>query len=277
MPTGKAFRATESLISDLDLHTVCRSAKCPNAFECFSKNVATFLIMGDVCTRNCAFCNIATGRPAPLDPSEPERLAEAASRLNLRHTVVTSVTRDDLPDGGAAHYTAVIRALRDRLPKSGVEVLIPDFQGDEQALAVVLEAGPDVLNHNVETVPSLYSRIRPQADYRQSLDLLARVRRLAPGVVPKSGLMTGLGEELAQVKDVIRDMAGAGVGMVTIGQYMRPSVKHPPVRRWMPPEEFEELAEFGRGLGIPTMFCGPKVRSSYNAAEFAGNEPPANK
>jgi lipoic acid synthetase len=237
-------------------------------FECFSEHTATFLIMGDTCTRNCAFCNIESGDLAPLSPDEPARLAEAAERLGLKHVVVTSVTRDDLDDGGASHFAATIRAIRDRLPEATVEVLIPDFQGDEAALNRVIEAGPDVINHNVETPPAHYGTVRPQADYAQSLELLERVKRA--GSVAKSGLMVGLGETDEEVRGVIDDLAAAGCDIVTIGQYMRPSLAHPAVERYVHPEVFDEYARYGEGLGVRYMYAAPLVRSSYNAALFAG-------
>ncbi len=270
LPQDKGFGCTRHLLKDLKLNTVCQSARCPNTWECFSKSVATFLILGRECTRNCAFCNINPGPPQAVDPGEPERLAEASARLGLRHVVITSVTRDDLPDGGAAHFAASIRAVRARLPECTVEVLIPDFRGDEAALMTVLEARPEVLNHNVETAPRLYPAIRPQADYAQSLELLRRVA-LHPSKIPgKSGLMAGLGETDEELRQTIRDLAEAGCSMITVGQYMRPSRQHPPVQRYLPPEQFDALAEFGRSLGVAKMFCAPLVRSSYHAAELAG-------
>jgi lipoic acid synthetase len=265
LPADPAFAATDDLLQKLDLHSVCRSAKCPNIYECFSRKVATFMILGDVCTRSCSFCNIVSGETSPVDPDEPERIALAAERLGLRHVVVTSVTRDDLPGGGAAHYAAVIRALRDRSAAS-CEVLIPDFQGSQESLDLVLAAGPDILNHNVETVPSLYPGVRPQADYEQSLTLLKRTA--AAGIPAKSGMMLGMGEARGEVEEVLRDLAAAGVDIVTIGQYMRPSKEHPEVARWVEPQEFEEWAALGKGLGIKNMYSGPRVRSSYNAARF---------
>lgn len=273
LPRDKTFAATRGLLDDLRLNTVCRSARCPNTWECFSNSVATFLVMGRECTRNCAFCNITPGAPQPLDPDEPRRVAEGAARLELRHVVVTSVTRDDLADGGAAHFAATIRQLRARLPGCSVEVLIPDFRGSAAALETVLATRPDVLNHNVETVPRLYAAIRPQADYAQSLTLLRRVAAHQAadghGIPAKSGLMVGLGETDDELKETIRDLADAGCAMITVGQYMRPSRQHPPVARYMPPEEFDALAEFGRSLGVARMFCAPLVRSSYHAAELA--------
>lgn len=269
LPRDPAFAATEALTRDLNLNTVCTGAKCPNKWECYSRHVATFLVLGAVCTRNCAFCNIHPGRTEPPDRDEPHRVAEAVARLGLSYAVVTSVTRDDLPDGGAGHFAAVIRSIRERNPGCAVEVLIPDFKGDEAALRLVLDAAPDVLNHNVETVPGLYPRIRPQARYERSLELLRRSKAAAPAIPTKSGLMLGLGEEMEDVRRVLADMAGVGCDMITVGQYMRPSREHPAVVRWVHPDEFEELAEYGRGLGVRHMFCGPRVRSSYHAAEAA--------
>ena len=272
LPSTKGFACTSSLLRDLDLNTVCQSARCPNTWECFSRSVATFLILGRECTRNCAFCNINPGKQLPPDADEPRRVAEGAVRLGLKHIVVTSVTRDDLPDGGAEHFAETIRQVKGKMPGCTVEVLIPDFQGDAAALETVLAAGPDVLNHNVETVPRLYASIRPQADYAQSLELLRRVAAHGSGIPAKSGLMVGLGETDEELREVIRDMHGAGCTMITVGQYMRPSRNHPPMQRYMPPQDFDALAEFGRSIGVPKMFCAPLVRSSYHAAELAGAE-----
>ncbi len=251
------------------MNTVCRSARCPNIFECYSRKVATFLILGRQCTRGCAFCNIGPGRPEPVDPDEPARVSEAVGRLGLKHVVVTSVTRDDLPDGGAAHFAAVLRRIRADHPGLTAEVLIPDFQGDEQALARVLAEEPDVLNHNVETAPGLYGRIRPQAVYGRSLELLRRAKTLDSRISTKSGLMVGLGETDEEVRGVIRDLHGALCDIVTVGQYMRPSRAHPEVGRYVHPDVFEEYAAHGRSLGVKHMFCAPLVRSSYNAELFA--------
>jgi lipoyl synthase len=270
LPEGRSFSDTGTLLSDLKLNTVCQSARCPNKWECFSRSVATFMILGRQCTRNCAFCNITPGSPEPQDHDEPRRVAEGAFRLGLKHIVVTSVTRDDLSDGGSGLFAATIRAIRERLPQCTVEVLIPDFRGDRQALDLVLAAGPAVLNHNVETVPRLYSAVRPQANYAQSLELLRRVDESGTGIPAKSGLMVGLGETDEELRQTIRDLHHAGCRMITVGQYMRPSRLHPPVQRYMPPEDFDALANFGRGLGVPQMFCAPLVRSSYHAAELVG-------
>lgn len=260
------------MLRDLNLNTVCCSAKCPNEFECFSRSVATFLVMGPVCTRNCAFCNITPGAPAPLDEKEPERVAEASARLGLSHVVVTSVTRDDLEDGGAAHFAAVIRAVRARLPRATVEVLTPDFQGDGRALGLVLAEEPEVFNHNVETAPSLYPRIRPRADYGQSLAVLRAAAERGGKTLVKSGLMAGLGETPEELREVIGDLREAGCHIVTVGQYMRPSKEHPAVERWVHPDEFETLGAFGRSLGIPHVYSAPLVRSSYNASLFLDRE-----
>lgn len=268
-PRGEAFARTASVVAGQELHTVCRQARCPNMAECFGKGVATFLILGGVCTRGCAFCNITPGTPEPPDPGEPNRVAEAARKLSLKHVVITSVTRDDLPDGGAAHFAASIRAVRRELPSASVEVLIPDFQGDPKALRTVLDGAPEVLNHNLETVPELYAAVRPQARYERSLELLGRAK--ASGAAKtKSGLMLGLGETREQLERVLADLARIGCDMVTVGQYLRPGRRNPPVTRYVPPEEFEQVAELGRGLGIPVMYCGPLVRSSHDASRLLG-------
>lgn len=267
LPSGRTFNDTAQLLADLNLNTVCQNAKCPNTWDCFSRKVATFLIMGFVCTRNCAFCNITSGDIDPLDIDEPRRVSEAVSRLQLKYTVITSVTRDDLPDGGAAHYAETINRIRTDHPDCAVEVLIPDFQGNLEALKTVIEAKPNVINHNVETSPDLYSEIRPQADYKQSLELLRRVKDLSNGIPAKSGLMVGLGESDEQVYKVIDDLAKINCDIVTVGQYMRPSKDHPAVKRYVEPHVFDEYAKYGKSLGIKHMFCAPLVRSSYNASE----------
>lgn len=264
LPADRHFGQTRKLLEDLGLATVCQSARCPNIFECFGCGTATFLLMGRQCTRGCRFCNIGLGLPAPLEADEPARVAEAAVRLDLATVVMTSVTRDDLPDGGAAHVAAAIRAVRNRRPATRIEVLIPDFQGDAAALQTVLDARPDCLNHNVETVPDCYPRVRPQASYEQSLTLLARAA--AQGFVVKSGMMVGLSETDAQVRAVLEDLARAGVAAATIGQYLPPSRRHMPVARYVHPDIFKEYAEFGNRLGLETV-SGPRVRSSYHAGE----------
>lgn len=263
LPREARFLDTRDLVDGLKLHTVCQGAKCPNMHECFSSGTATFLILGPNCTRNCAFCNIEPGPQSPPDPAEPTRVAEAAASLNLKHVVITSVTRDDLPDGGAGHFAACIRAVQNKLPLAPVEVLIPDFKGCAKALETVIDAQPDIINHNVETAPELYSSIRPQADFEQSLTLLRRVREAGP--ISKSGFMVGLGETDEQVKSILERLADVECCIVTIGQYMQPSRKHPPVQRYVHPDRFEEYAEWGRALGISKVFSAPLVRSSYHA------------
>jgi len=267
LASDKRFFTTTALLHEKGLFTVCKEANCPNRQECFSSGTATFLILGEVCTRNCRFCNIQHGQTLAPDPAEPQRLAQAAVTLGLKHVVVTSVTRDDLPDGGAGQFAAVIRALREALPQSSVEVLIPDFQGDAAALRMVVEAGPDIINHNVETHPALYDQVRPQANYAQSLELLRRVRDC--GMTAKSGLMVGLGETDAQVREVIDDLHAAGCSIITIGQYLPPSRQHHKLQRYVTPEAFAEYAAYGEAKGVPHVFSGPLVRSSYHAADFA--------
>ena len=250
------------------LHTICEEAACPNIGECWGEfRTASFLLLGDTCTRNCGFCDVKTGRPGTVDWGEPMRLAEAVSRLNLRHVVITSVTRDDLDDGGAAIFAATIRHLkrRDASLSLGVEVLIPDFQGNWDALAVVMAAGPDILNHNIETVPRLYSRVRPKAIYTQSLELLKRAKELSPRTPTKSGLMLGLGENHDEILRVFTDLRANDVDVLTVGQYLRPSMRHLPVERHVPPEEFSELKSIARGMGFRHVESGPLVRSSYHA------------
>ena len=267
LPSSPVFAGTDRLVEGLGLHTVCRNAKCPNMFECYSQGTATFLILGAVCTRNCAFCNITPGHPEPLDMDEPRRVGEAAKTLGLKHVVITSVTRDDLPDGGAGHFASVIAAVREALRDAAptIEVLIPDFRGSLAALRAVLDAAPEIINHNVETPPAHYARIRPQADYAQSLELLRRVREA--GGVSKSGLMVGLGETDEEVRGVLQDLAEAGCRIATVGQYMRPSRNHPPVQRYVHPDVFEQYALWGREAGIEYVFSAPLVRSSYNAGK----------
>lgn len=263
----KRFFTTSSLLKDLHLNTVCQAAKCPNRHECYSSGTATFLILGETCTRNCRFCNITLGEVCAPDPEEPARVAQASALLKLNHVVITSVTRDDLPDGGAAHFADTITAVRARLPHSSIEVLIPDFQGNEAALLTVVNARPTIINHNVETHPSLYEQVRPQANYEQSLELLRRVDRL--GETAKSGLMVGLGETDEQVHEVIRDLYEAGCSIITLGQYMPPSREHHPLDRYVPPEQFEAYAVFADSIGVKHIFSAPLVRSSYQAGQFA--------
>lgn len=266
-PTGDNYRELKALVARLGLHTVCESAACPNVGECWNRRTATFMILGNVCTRRCSFCAVRKGPPLPVDYDEPRRVAEAVALLGLRHAVITSVTRDDLADGGAGIFAGTIRAIRERVPSCRVEVLVPDFRGSHAALDLVLDARPDVFNHNVETVPRLYRRVRPGARYERSLDVLAHARRGVPDLPTKSGLMLGLGEETHEVLDVMRDLLGCGVEILTLGQYLSPSPAHAPVMRFVPPEEFAELAEAGREMGFRRVIAGPLVRSSYHAAE----------
>jgi lipoic acid synthetase len=235
--------------------------------ECFASRTATFMVLGSVCTRNCRFCNVSPGTPEPVDAEEPVRLARAARELGLRHVVVTSVTRDDLPDGGAGHFAAVIRELRTRLPEASIEVLIPDFQGDPDALATVIEAGPEVINHNVETVPRLYSRVRPQADYRRSLELLKRAADCGRPMAVKTGLMLGLGETREEVLELFDDLRRAGCDFLTIGQYLAPSSEHYPVAEYVKPEVFDDYRKEAEKRGFRHVASAPFVRSSYKAAE----------
>lgn len=258
----------EALLRSLALHTVCESARCPNIGECFGKGTATFLILGEVCTRNCGFCAVKKGQPLPPDPEEPIRIAQAAKALTLKHVVVTSVTRDDLPDGGAGHFVQVIRALRMTLPSATIEILTPDFQGREEFLEIFRADLPDVFNHNVETVPRLYPTVRPKAQYERSLFVLQRFKTLFPSVLTKSGLMVGLGETREEVLGVLSDLRCAGCDIVTIGQYLRPSMKHLPVREYIPPSWFSFYEEKAYELGFRGVASGPFVRSSYLAERF---------
>jgi len=264
-PGGDDYHRVKGLLRTLSLHTVCEEAHCPNIGECFAQGTATFLILGDVCTRGCRFCAVAKGQPLALDREEPERVARAVARLGLRHAVITSVTRDDLPDGGASVFAEVIRKIHNYLPGCSVEVLIPDFQGSAEALRLVLAARPEVLNHNIETVPRLYPQVRPGAIYARSLELLRQAKDLAPAMRTKSGLMVGLGEDGDEVLATLRDLRTVGCDMVTIGQYLQPSSWHLPVARFYRPEEFVALREAALRLGFAHVESGPLVRSSYHA------------
>jgi lipoic acid synthetase len=266
--TDPAFGRVSGLLKDLDLHTVCRSARCPNRHECWNAGTATFLVLGGVCTRACRFCAVPAGRPAPPDPGEPARVAEAALRMGLRHVVVTSVTRDDLPDGGAGHFAAVLRALRGAVPEAGLEVLVPDFGGRAASVTAVLEAGPDVFNHNLETVRRLQASVRPQAGYDRSLGVLRAAAAHRPAVRVKSGLMLGMGETDAELDGALADLRAAGCGFLTLGQYLAPSRDAWPVRRHLPPEAFAAWARRARALGFAGVEAGPLVRSSYRAEEM---------
>ena len=266
-PGSDAYLATRAIVREHKLATVCEEAGCPNIGECWQKRHATMMIMGEVCTRACAFCNVATGVPRPLDPSEPVRVAEAVSALDLRHVVITSVDRDDLADGGAEHFASVIEAVRARAPKTSIEVLIPDFLRKEGALRRVVAARPDVLNHNLETVPGLYVRIRPGARYFHSLRLLQQAKELDPAVFTKSGLMVGLGETRDEVLQVMDDLRSAGVDFLTIGQYLAPTPKHAEVKRFVTPDEFADLKRMALAKGFLVVAASPLTRSSYHADE----------
>lgn len=268
-PTSKEYKDTYDLIRSHKLNTVCEEAACPNIGECWAKKHATVMILGSVCTRACAFCNIATGMPDKLDPHEPENLANAASKLGLKHMVITSVDRDDLTDGGAKHFAECITRLRDKCPGTTIEVLTPDFRGKEGALEIVVKARPDVYNHNIETVPSLYAHIRPGARYFHSLNLLSRVKEMDPTIFTKSGIMVGLGETKEEVLQVMDDFRAAKVDFMTIGQYLQPTPNHAPVDRFVTPEEFEFYERMARVKGFLMVSASPLTRSSYHAdADF---------
>ena len=265
-PMGEGHDRLRGLMRDLGLDTVCEEARCPNVGECWNRGTATFMILGDVCTRACGFCAVKTGLPGlPPDPAEPRRVAEAVARMGLRHAVITSVNRDDQADGGASIFAACIREIRRRLPGCAVEVLIPDFKGDRAALQVVIDARPDVLNHNTETVPRLYRHVRPGARFDRSLELLRRSKDA--GLLTKSGIMVGLGEEWEEVRDTVGQIRAAGADVLTVGQYLRPSPEHLPVLRYYTPGEFEEIKRYALSLGYPHVESGPLVRSSYHADE----------
>ncbi len=262
-----AVMEMEGMLRSLNLHTVCEGANCPNRGECFKNRTATFMILGDVCTRNCRFCAVCKGQPTPVDPTEPENIATAAQQLGLRHTVITSVTRDDLPDGGAAHFAECIRALKERMPDSTVEVLIPDFCGSLAALQTVMDARPEIINHNIETVPRLYPTVRPMAKYERSLELLERVKRLGGGIYSKTGIMVGLGETEDEVLAVMDDLIAVGCDILTIGQYLQPSREHIAIAEFIHPDQFEKYRRSGLEKGFKYVASGPFVRSSYNAIE----------
>ena len=264
---GENFKELKQLVQSRNLHTVCEEAKCPNIFDCWSRRTATFMILGDVCTRACRFCAVTSGRPIELDIGEPLRVAESVAQLGLRHAVITSVDRDDLADGGAGMFARTITAIRRRSPATTIEVLTPDFQGDLAAVQTVVEARPDIFNHNTETVPRLYARIRPKAVYANSLALLQHVKRLAPEMVTKSGLMVGLGETEDELLEVFRNMRAHDIDVLTVGQYLRPSKKHAEVARYYRPEEFVQLKQRAVDMGFAHVEAGPLVRSSYHADE----------
>ena len=268
-PGSENFLRLKSIMADLKLNTVCEEAHCPNIGECWDHGTATFMLLGDVCTRACAYCAVKHGKPEPADTDEPSRVAHAIVSMALKHAVITSVDRDDLPDGGAAIFAETIRQTRAQRPECRIEVLIPDFQGKEQALHAVLDAGPDVLNHNTETVPRLYRMARSGGKYPRSLELLDRSRRYAPRIATKTGIMVGLGEEHGEILQVLADLREVGVSILTIGQYLRPSPAHAPMTRYYHPDEFAELKRAGMALGFTHVESGPLVRSSYHAHEQA--------
>jgi len=266
-PLAPEARPLRVLLRDQQLTTVCEEARCPNLGECFARGTATFMLLGDRCTRRCGYCSVSTGKPLPPDPGEPARVAEAAARLGLRYVVLTAVARDDLRDGGAAQMADTVSEVRRRLPAAKLEVLTPDYKGDPAAVGRVLDAAPDVYNHNIEMVPRLFTRLRPQGSYRRSLDLLRHIKGARPLQVTKSGLMVGLGETDEEVEQVLHDLRAARVDTVTIGQYLRPTREHAPVDRYVTPEGFRRLEERARAVGFPTVYAGVFVRSSFNAEE----------
>ena len=272
LPSGSAVESLKSRLRERGLVTVCEEAACPNIHECFSKGTATFMVLGEICTRRCSFCDVAHGRPLPPDPKEPPQLAQTVKDMKLRYIVITSVDRDDLRDGGAGHFADCIDQVREKNPGIRIEILVPDFRGKdkiERALDNFATSPPDVFNHNIETVKPLYRNVRPGADYQWSLDLLARFKFRHPGIPTKSGIMLGLGETREQVDETLRDLREHAVDMITIGQYLQPTAHHHPVLRYWTPDEFESLAEFGYGLGFRHMASGPLVRSSYHADQSA--------
>jgi len=267
-PDPQIMLSMNGLLHGLSLHTICESALCPNIGQCFSSKTATFLILGDVCTRHCTFCAVKKGVPSPVDEGEPQHLLEAVEKLDLSYVVITSVTRDDLADGGASQFVRVINLLHQSRNSIAVEVLVPDFLGSIEALRAVVEARPEVINHNVETVPRLYPEVRPGADYSRSVELLSAVKRLSPEIVTKSGLMLGLGETREEVIEVMSDLGEAGCDLLTIGQYLQPSPQHHPVVRFVPPEEFSQYEQIGKDMGFADVASAPLMRSSFKAAEL---------
>jgi len=266
-PSGETYQQLQELMRAKALHTVCEEAMCPNMGECWGSGTATFLLLGDVCTRTCGFCDIQRGKPSPLDWLEPERVAQAVKAMKLKHAVITSVNRDDRRDGGAPIFAMVIRRIRELHPGCSIEVLIPDFKGSLEALKIVMDAHPEILNHNVETVPRLFKQVQPQDRYEWSATILSNAKKLDPDVLTKSGIMVGLGETLEEVKVVMRDQRSWGVDILTVGQYLQPSKQHLPIERYYTPEEFAELKEYGLQIGFQWVESGPLVRSSYHAAE----------
>ena len=267
MPGGPNYLRLQDMLRSEQLHTVCEEAHCPNIGECWERGTATFMILGDICTRACSYCAVTTGTPVGLDLEEPVRLAETVERMGLNYAVITSVNRDDLPDGGAFIFAQCVRQIRRRLPECRVELLIPDFEGNWDALATVMESSPDTLNHNIETVRRVFSRVRPRGDYDQSLELLQRTRDMNEDAVTKSGMMVGLGETWDEIEETMRDLRSVDCNLLTIGQYLRPSAKHTPLVKWYTPSEFDELRVLGEELGFDHVASGPLVRSSYHADE----------
>ena len=266
-PSGETYEKVRDLMRSKTLHTVCEEAQCPNLGECWGSGTATFLMMGDTCTRSCGFCDIKTGRPNPLDWAEPNRIAQSVRAMGLQHVVITSVNRDDRPDGGAPVFAMVIRRIRQLQPGCSIEVLIPDFKGSEMALKIVMDAQPEILNHNVETVARLFKKVQPQDQYEWALATLENAKKMDPLVLSKSGIMLGLGETMDEVRDVMQDLVNIGVDILTLGQYLQPSKKHLPIERYYTPAEFEQLRETGMEMGFKWVESGPLVRSSYHAAE----------
>jgi lipoyl synthase len=266
-PGGPQYLRLKQLMRELDLHTVCEEARCPNVGECWEHGTATFMILGDVCTRNCAYCAVAHGRPPSYDIDEPSRVAEAIGTMQLRHAVITSVDRDDLPDFGAFIFAETIRQIKQRLPDCSVEVLVPDFQGNEDSIRAVLEAGPDIYNHNTETVPRLYKRCRPGGRYARVMEIFRTAKRIAPHVPTKTGIILGMGETLEEVEIVMRDLRDVDVDILTLGQYLRPSESHIPIDRYVTPDEFRHMRAIGMAMGFRHVESGPLVRSSYHAWE----------
>lgn len=267
MPGSENYRQIKGLLDDAHLNTVCAEAHCPNIGECWDRGTATFMILGEICTRACAYCAVDTGKPEGIDLQEPVRVAETVRQMDLKYAVITSVDRDDLPDGGAFIFAQTIRQTRKRMPNTKIEVLIPDFQGNWDALKKVMDARPETLNHNIETVRRVFSRVRPKGDYDQSLDLLAKAKEIVPNAVTKSGMMVGLGETWGEIIETMRDLRSVDCDLLTIGQYLRPSKKHVALAKWYTPREFDELAEIGTSLGFSHVASGPLVRSSYHADE----------
>ncbi len=270
LPTGDKFKEVTKLMREHNLHTVCEEASCPNIGECFSKGTATFMIMGDICTRRCTFCDVGHGRPNPLDENEPKKVADSVRILQLKYVVITSVDRDDLRDGGALHFTKCISEIRAQSPQTRVEILVPDFRGRlDKALAILAETPPDVLNHNLETTSRLYKAVRPGSDYQHSLNLLKQFKQMLPEITTKSGIMVGLGETDDEIRQVMQDMRAHDIDMITIGQYLQPSKHHAPVMRYMHPDDFKKLEEYAYSLGFKHAAVGAMVRSSYHADEQA--------